>query len=72
MMRRLVQRHRGILPLDTVESIWRVIISTFTHSAGSSPCMRICLLANPRCGLGAFQFRIYRSIHSTLQCGGCG
>jgi chorismate mutase len=31
MMRRLVQRHKGILPLDTVESIWRVIISTFTY-----------------------------------------
>src|SRR5882724_8784443 len=31
MMRRLVQRHRGILPLDTVESIWRVILSTFTY-----------------------------------------
>src|SRR6476661_4326487 len=31
MMRRLVQRHKGVLPLDTVESIWRVIISTFTH-----------------------------------------
>lgn len=31
MMRRLAQRHRGILPLDTVESIWRVIISTFTY-----------------------------------------
>jgi chorismate mutase len=30
MMRRIVERHRGILPLDTVESIWRVIISTFT------------------------------------------
>jgi len=30
MMRRLVERHRGLLPLDTVESIWRVIISTFT------------------------------------------
>src|SRR5215475_8644001 len=30
MMRRLVQRHRGILPLDTAESIWRVIIGTFT------------------------------------------
>jgi chorismate mutase len=30
MMRRLVERHRGILPLDTAESIWRVIISTFT------------------------------------------
>ena len=31
MMRELVQRHRGILPLDTIESIWRVIISTFTY-----------------------------------------
>src|SRR6266850_6886875 len=31
MMRQLVQRHRGILPLDTIESIWRVIISTFTY-----------------------------------------
>src|SRR5437660_11453982 len=31
MMKRLVQRHRGILPLDTVESIWRVIIATFTY-----------------------------------------
>src|SRR5438477_10205712 len=30
MMRRLVQRHHGSLPLDTVESIWRVIIATFT------------------------------------------
>jgi chorismate mutase len=31
MMHRLVERHRGILPLDTVEGIWRVIISTFTY-----------------------------------------
>ena len=31
MMRRLVRRHRGTLPLDTVESIWRVIIATFTY-----------------------------------------
>jgi chorismate mutase len=31
MMRRLVKRHKGILPFDTVESIWRVIISTFTY-----------------------------------------
>jgi chorismate mutase len=31
MMRSLVERHRGILPLDTVESIWRVIIATFTY-----------------------------------------
>jgi chorismate mutase len=31
MMRRLVERHRGILPLETAESIWRVIIATFTY-----------------------------------------
>jgi len=31
MMRAIVERHRGRLPLDTVESIWRVIISTFTY-----------------------------------------
>jgi chorismate mutase len=31
MMRRLVERHRGILPLDTAESIWRVIIASFTY-----------------------------------------
>ena len=31
MMRRLVLRHAGILPLDTVEGIWRIIISTFTY-----------------------------------------
>ena len=31
MMQRLVKRHKGLLPLDTVESIWRVIISTFTY-----------------------------------------
>src|SRR5216683_1526187 len=52
MMRRLVERHSGILPLDTVESIWRVIIATFTFvqapfrvhadfSAGE-PAMRDC------------------------------
>jgi chorismate mutase len=31
MMRRLVERHHGILPLDTAEGIWRVIIATFTY-----------------------------------------
>ena len=30
MMRTLAERHRGLLPLDTVEGIWRVIIATFT------------------------------------------
>ena len=31
MMRGLVARHQRPLPLDTVESIWRIIISTFTY-----------------------------------------
>jgi chorismate mutase len=31
MMRRFASRHKGILPLDTVEGIWRIIISTFTY-----------------------------------------
>jgi chorismate mutase / prephenate dehydratase len=31
MMRRLVDRHDGALPLTTVEHIWREIITTFTH-----------------------------------------
>ena len=31
MMRAIVERHRGLLPIDTVEGIWRIIISTFTY-----------------------------------------
>ena len=31
MMRALVERHRGLLPLDAVEGVWRVIVSTFTY-----------------------------------------
>ncbi|RVU16140.1 chorismate mutase [Methylobacterium oryzihabitans] len=31
MMRMIAERHAGILPLDTVEGIWRVIIATFTY-----------------------------------------
>ena len=31
MMRRLAGRHSGLLPLDTAEGIWRVIIGTFTY-----------------------------------------
>jgi chorismate mutase len=31
MMRRLALRHQGLLPLDTAEGIWRVIIATFTY-----------------------------------------
>src|SRR5664279_1157462 len=31
MMRVIAERHHGRLPLETVESIWRVIIATFTY-----------------------------------------
>lgn len=31
MMHAIAARHRGPLPLDTVEGIWRIIISTFTY-----------------------------------------
>jgi chorismate mutase len=31
MMRRLVARHHGNLPLETAETIWRIIIATFTY-----------------------------------------
>jgi chorismate mutase len=31
IMRALVERHHGLLPLDAVEGIWRVIVSTFTY-----------------------------------------
>jgi chorismate mutase/prephenate dehydratase len=31
MMRQLASRHGGVLPLATVEHIWREIITTFTH-----------------------------------------
>jgi len=57
MMRRLVQRHRGILPLDTVESIWRVHHLDVHLRAGAvfgpMPTFRS---ANPRCGIGAIPF----------------
>jgi chorismate mutase len=31
MMRRPVERHKGMLPRDTAESIWRAITATFTY-----------------------------------------
>src|ERR1700744_4289612 len=31
MLRAIVERHQGLLPVDTVEGIWRIIISTFTY-----------------------------------------
>ena len=53
MMRNLLSRHRGLLPLDTIEGIWRIIISTFTYvqasfsvhadTAGGDAVMRDCV-----------------------------
>src|ERR1700747_1149156 len=57
MMRRLVQRHRGILPLDTVESIWRVIISTFTYvQATFSVHADVSISETAMRGSGGFHF----------------
>ncbi|HUI21673.1 MAG TPA: chorismate mutase [Methylocella sp.] len=56
MMRALVSRHQGLLPLDTVEGMWRIIISTFTfvqsnysvHAdvSGGDAAMRDCCRFN--------------------------
>jgi chorismate mutase len=40
MMRALAERHQGLLPLDTVEGIWRIIISTFTY-VQSNYCVHV-------------------------------
>jgi chorismate mutase len=44
MMRRLALRHKGLLPLDTAEGIWRVIIATFTwrRTGSAVPGALIC------------------------------
>ena len=52
MMRALVERHRGLLPLDTVEGIWRIIISTFTFMCRRPiACMSMFRAAMPRCAI---------------------
>ncbi len=63
MMRRLVMRHRGILPLDTAESILRVIIATFTYI--QAPFRLHADLSDRRGGdarLGALPFRLHRAV----------
>ena len=50
IMKRLALSHKGLLPLDTVESVWRIIIATFTYvqanysvhadTSGGDPAMR--------------------------------
>ena len=51
MMRALAERHRGLLPLDTVEGIWRIIISTFTYVQSPYRCMSTCRAAMRRCAI---------------------
>ena len=63
MMRRLAERHEGLLPLDTVEGIWRVIIATFTYV--QAPLRRACRHLGRRCGDARFRplpFRLHRAL----------
>ncbi len=65
MMRRLVRRHRGNLPLDTVESIWRVIICDLHLCAGAvrGPCRPVGgRRADAR--FSAFPFRLHRAVRA--------
>ena len=64
-MRRLVQRHHGNLPLETVESIWRVIISTFTYV--QAPFSRPCRPFRRRRADARFRalpFRLHRAVRA--------
>jgi len=49
MMRALVERHHGLLPLDAVEGIWRVIVSTFTFVQAPIPSTPTIPAATRRC-----------------------
>ena len=73
MMRRLVDRHHGILPLDTAESIWRVIISTFTYVQAPFS-IHADLTEQPRSDarLRALPFRFHRAFRRAYRCGWCG
>jgi chorismate mutase len=67
MMRQLVERHRGILPLDTIESIWRVIISTLRMCKRRSRCMPSVRRRIRGAGLGAVSFRLHRPLRLAFQ-----
>ena len=64
MMRALAERHRGRLPLDTVEGIWRIIISTFTYVQAPYSVHADASHGDPAIReLGAVPFRVYGSMH---------
>ena len=65
MMRAIVERHRGRLPVDTVESIWRVIISTFTYvQAPYSVHVDVSGGDAGDAGFRPFSLRLHSSLHS--------
>ena len=73
MMRRLVERHGGILPLDTAESIWRVIIATFTYvQAPFRVHARIPPPANPPCAIASASISASPRCRSSAIAGAAG
>jgi chorismate mutase len=62
MMRRIVERHRGLLPLDTVESIWRVIISTFTYVQANYSVHATIAAGDAAMRDRALPFRLHRAL----------
>ena len=70
MMRAIAERHRGRLPLDTVESIWRVIISTFTLYPSALQRTHRCVRGRRGdARLGPVSFRLHRSVRAALRRG---
>ena len=68
MMRAIAERHRGRLPLDTVESIWRVIISTFTYiQAPYSVHIDVSGDDAANARLCPVPFRLHRSMRAALR-----
>ena len=64
MMRRLVQRHHGNLPLDTAESIWRVIISTFTYVQAPFSVHADLSAGDALMPIRAIPLRLYRAVRA--------
>lgn len=74
MMRRLIERHHGLLPVDTIESIWRILISTFTFIQSpyclhgfSSEALPTLSLQLRDCARFHFGFTVPYHIHSSLE-----
>ena len=67
MMRRLVARHEGALPLATVEHIWREIITTFTRmQAPFDVAIDASVAAGARCATSPASISAFRSTLTPL------